>query len=144
MATFHWFTKAKKSLANKEIDYDTDSIKLALFDSSLVIDQNADQYFDAAPYTSNQVPNGSGYTTGGVALASKTATVSSLKFVMSSAAALWTALTANFRYAVMYSDSPASNKPLLGYVDLGAQSLTGVDFTISPDATNGWLYDSIA
>lgn len=144
MATFKHYVKAKKSLANKEVDFDTDTIKIALFTSSLTIDQNADQYFDAAPYTSNQAANGNGYTTGGVAIGSKTVTATTLKFILSSGAAAWTALTKAFQFAVMYNDSPASNKPLLGYCDLGSQSISGVDFTIAPDAVNGWLYDSIS
>ncbi len=144
MATMKWLVKAKKSLANKEVDYDTDTIKFALFTSSLTIDQNADQYFDAAPYTSNQASSGGGYTTGGVTLSGKTVTATTLKFLISSSSVVWTGLTKAFRYGVLYDDSPGSNKPVLGTVDLGAQDLTGVDFTISPDAVNGWLYDSIS
>jgi hypothetical protein len=145
MATMKWYVKAKKSLANKEADIDTDSIKMALFTNTLAIDQNADQYFDAAPYTSNELATGNGYTTGGVVVGSITVTASTLKFVISGAAASWTFVgTKAFQKAVFYDSSPASNKPVLGSVDLGAQSVTDTTFTINPDATNGYLYDVIS
>jgi len=53
--------------------------------------------------------------------------------VFDSANPAWTALTVAFRYGVIYNRTPASDatRPLLGYVDFGAQSLTATDFNVS-------------
>src|SRR5437762_2148358 len=97
-----WYTKGKKSLANKEADWDTDAIMIALFTTTLVPSQDNDQYFDAAPYTTNQLANGLGYTTGGKQLTAVTATASTLKFVMSSAALTWNfSGSVTFRYGII-------------------------------------------
>ena len=57
---------------NKEVDFDTDTIKVALLSSSYTPDQDAHDYFnDVSTYE----VSGTGYTTGGNTLASKTATV---------------------------------------------------------------------
>lgn len=65
------------------VDWVNDSIKFALFTNSLTAPNfSTDTAYTAAPYTSNEIPNGSGYTTGGVALASKTVTENPTESVM--------------------------------------------------------------
>lgn len=127
---------AVTSLANEEIDWGTDTIKCALFTSSLSITQATDQYFDAAPYTTNQVANGNGYTTGGETLTTKTeAFVSNVK-QFDADNVVWSTSTITARYAIVYSDTPASNKPLICYVDFGQDvSSSGGNFTITWDST---------
>jgi hypothetical protein len=129
------YYKAITSLANSEIDWGTHTIKCALFTSSLSPSQSADQYFDAAPYTSNQV-TGTGYTAGGATLASKTEAFASNVKQFDAANAVWSASTITARYAVVYDDTPSSNKPLVCYVDFGSDVPSSAgDFTIAWDAT---------
>lgn len=129
------YNKAVTSLANKEIDWGTDTIKVALFTSSLVPSQTADQYFDAAPYTTNQVANGNGYTTGGATLASKTETITGQVKNFDAADVTWSTSTITARFAVVYDDTPGTNKPLICYVDFGADVVSsGGNFTITWDA----------
>ena len=120
------------------IDFLSDSIKVALFTSSLTIDQDANEFFDAAPYTSNQVASGNGYTTGGQALANKTITYTAGTNVIALDAddVTWGSSTITARYAVIYDDTPASNKPLIGYVNFGADmASSNGNFTISWNAS---------
>lgn len=51
--------------------------------------------------------------------------------VIDTADPAWTTLTAAFRYLVIYDRTPATDatRPLICYVDLGAQSLTASNFT---------------
>jgi hypothetical protein len=127
-----------KSLANKEIDMDSDTFKLALFTSTLSINQDTNQYFDAAPFTSNQVANGNGYTTGGATVSPLTVTYTSgtntLSFDASDAS--WTASTFTARYAVLYDSTPASNKPVVLYLDFGTdQSPSNGTLSVTWDAS---------
>lgn len=63
------FIPLKQKLLSKKIDYTADTIKVALFTSALVLSSG---YLGAsgdaryADVSANEVPNGSGYTTGGV------------------------------------------------------------------------------
>jgi hypothetical protein len=119
---------------NKEIDYDTDTIKVMLCTSAYVPDQDAHVYKDVS-VTGEVV--GTGYTASGATLASKTITYTAATNIVALDAAdvTWAASTITARYAVIYDDSPASSKPLLAYVDFGTdQSSNNGNFTITWDA----------
>jgi hypothetical protein len=130
---------ALKSAFNKEIHWDSDAIKVALFNSSYTPDQNADQYYDAL---SNEVANGGGYATGGAALAGCSLSIAALvvKLTSTDLTTAWGpgANISDAKYAVIYDSTPASNKPLIAYVTFAA-ARTVVDgtLTITWDATNG-------
>ncbi len=144
MATGKNYVKYYDSLNKKTVDWVNDAIKMALFTSSLVIAQSADQFFDVAPYTTNEVA-GTGYTAGGQAIASKTNVASTLKYVLSSANPSWTTATFTTAYGVLYDATPASNKPLIAYIDFGgSQTVTAGTFTITVDSTNGLSYVTIS
>lgn len=122
---------------NKEVDFDSDVIKVALVKSTYTPDQDAHDYLDDV--IANEV-TGAGYTAGGQALASKTVTYDAANnvTVLDAADLTWAASTITARYAVVYDDSGATNaqKPLLGYVDFGSdQSSTNGNFTITWDST---------
>lgn len=122
---------------NKEIDWDTDTIKVALLTSSYTPDQDVHDYFDDV--VGNEV-TGTGYTTGGATLASKTSTydASTNVIVLDAADVTWAASTITARYAVVYDASGGTNStnPLIGYVDFGSdQSSSNGNFTITWDAT---------
>ena len=131
-----WFGNAPLKAFNKEIDYDTDTIKVALFTDVHAPDQDTDIYYDGSNGMT-EVANGSGYTTGGATLANKTIAYNSSTNVVKLDAddVTWSASTITARYALIYDDSAGSNKPLLGYVDFGAnQNSSAGNFTIVWDA----------
>jgi hypothetical protein len=124
------------ALANKEIDLNSDTIKVALCTSSYTPDQDTHNYYDDL---TNQVANGNGYTTGGATLASPTFTYTGASNVFKFDAddVTWSSSTITARYAVVYDDTPATSgtKPLICYVDFGADvSSTSSNFTITWNA----------
>lgn len=122
---------------NKEIDWDSDTIKVMLVSSAYSPNQDTHDYLDDV--VSNEV-TGTGYTAGGATLASKTITYDGANnvTVLDAADVTWASSTITARYAVIYDDAGATNsqKALLGYVDFGSdQSSTSGNFTITWDAT---------
>ena len=121
---------------NKEVDFDTDTIKVALLTSSYTPDQDAHDYFNDV---SSYEVSGTGYTAGGNTLASKTATYDSATnvIILDAADTTWASSTITARYAVIYdSTGTSSTSALIGYVDFGSdQASTNGNFTITWDAT---------
>ena len=122
---------------NKEIDWDTDTIKVALLTNAYTPDQDVHNYLDDV--VANEV-SGTGYTAGGNTLANKTNSYNSGTNVITLDAddTTWSSSTITARYAVIYDATPATNatKPLIGYVDFGSdQSSSNGNFTITWDAT---------
>jgi hypothetical protein len=117
-------------LANKEIDWDSDTIKVALTTSTYTPNQDTHDYFNDI---TNEV-TGAGYSSGGATLASKTVTYTSGTNTQAFDAAdvTWTSSTITARYAVIYdSTGVSSTSALIGYVDFGADVISsGGDFTI--------------
>jgi hypothetical protein len=124
-----------KSVMNKEIDLDTDAIKVMLCTSTYTPNQDTHQYKSSV---TNEV-TGTGYTAGGATLTgvSVTYTGATNVFMFDAADTSWAASTITARYAVIYDSTPATDatRPLIGYVDFGADvSSTGAAFTITWDA----------
>lgn len=122
-------------LANKEIDWDTDTVKVALCTSTYTPNQDTHDYFNDI---TNEV-TGTGYTAGGATLASKTVnyTAGTNTTAFDAADVSWTTSTITARYAIIYVDTAgaASTDPLIGYVDFGADvSSTAGTFQITWDA----------
>lgn len=121
---------------NKEVDFDSDTIKVALLTSSYTPNQDTHDYFNDV--SANEV-TGTGYTAGGITLASKTATYDSGTnvIVLDAADVTWSSSTITARYAVVYdSTGTSSTSALIGYVDFGSdQSSTNGNFTITWDST---------
>jgi hypothetical protein len=122
---------------NKEVDWDSDTIKVALVTNAYTPDQDAHNYFDDV--VANEV-TGTGYTAGGSTLANKTNTYDSATNVIKLDAddVTWASSTITARYAVIYDATPATNatRPLIGYVDFGSdQSSSNGNFTITWDST---------
>lgn len=123
---------------NKEIDWDSDTIKVALLTNSYTPDQDAHNYFDDV--AANEVSGATGYTSGGITLTNKTNTYSGASnvIVLDADDVTWTSSTITARYAVIYDATPSTNatRPLIGYVDFGSdQSSSNGNFTITWDAT---------
>jgi len=114
-----WFGQALLKALNKEIDFDTDTVKVMLCTSTYTPNQDTHDYKDDV---TNEV-TGVGYSAGGATLASKTIAYDTGTNIIKLDAAdtSWTTATITARYAVIYVDTGvASTSPLLGYVDFGA------------------------
>lgn len=124
------------ALFNKEIDWDTDTIKCALTTSSYTPDQDAHDYFNDV---TNEV-SGTGYSAGGATLANKTVTYTGAtnKFVLDADDAVWAGSTITARTAVVYDASPGSDatRPLICYQQSDADvSTTAGTFTVQWNAS---------
>ena len=124
------------ALWNKEIDYDTDDIRVMLTTSTYVPAQDTHDYYDDV---TNEV-TGTGYTANGESLASKTVTYTAAtnKHVLDAADVTWSASTITARIAVIYDRTPATDvtRPLISYQDFESdQSSSGGDFTIQWNAS---------
>lgn len=120
------------------VDFDTDTIKVALVTSSYTPDFDAHDYFDDV---TDEV-TGTGYSAGGAALASKTVTLDAAndRVDIDAADTVWTASTITARGAVLYKDTGTpSTSPLICYFDFGSDKISSAgDFTIQWAAT-GYL-----
>lgn len=124
------------SLWNKEIDYDTDTIKVSLHTSTYTPAQDTDDYFDDA---TNEIA-GTGYTAGGATLASKTVTYTAgtNKHVLDAADVTWSGATFTARYAVVYDAQTgvATTEPLICYQNFGGdETVSSADFVIQWNAS---------
>lgn len=122
---------------NKEIDFDTDTIKVMLLTSSYTPNQDTHDYLDDV--VANEV-TGTGYTAGGATLGNKAVTYDSATntTILDADDTTWASSTITARYAVIYDSSPATNatRPLIGYVDFTSdQSSNAGSFTLTWDAT---------
>jgi hypothetical protein len=122
---------------NKEIDWDSDTIKVALLTNAYTPNQDGHDNFDDV--VANQV-TGTGYTSGGITLANKTNIYNSSTnvIVLDADDVTWASSTITARYAVIYNATPATDatRPLIGYVDFGSdQSSSNGNFTITWDST---------
>lgn len=120
---------------NKEIDWDTDDIKVMLVSSSYSPNQDTHDYLDDV--VANEV-SGTGYTAGGISLTGKTNVydAGSNTIVLDAADVTWANSTITARYAIIYNNSgvTAATKPLIAYVDfVSDQSSTAGNFTITWD-----------
>lgn len=129
------YGKFLSSLANKEVDLDTDTLKVMLCTSTYTPNQDTHQYKSDV---TNEV-SGTGYTAGGATLGSVTVAYSgaSNTLTLDAADSSWPTSTITARYAVVYDSTPATDatRPLIGYVDFGADvSTTAGTFSIVWDA----------
>lgn len=137
--TAFWYGNSLLKALNKEMNWTSDTIKVALVSSAYTPNQDTHAYYSDI---TNEV-TGTGYTAGGATLASKTATYTGATNVITLDAAdvTWTSSTITARYAIIYDATPATaaTQPLLAYVDFGAdQTSTNGNFSIVWDA-NGIL-----
>jgi hypothetical protein len=136
-----WYAKGLQAVASGSVAWTSDTIKVSAHSSGYTPNQATDQFFTDA---SNELTTANGYTAGGATLGTKSATLTSLTTSLRAAATVWTpsaGQTLTVRYLVVRKDTgTGSTSPLLGYVDLGADtSATGAAFTVTWDATDGVL-----
>ena len=123
-------TLFKKDLLLGDHHLDSDTIHIALYTSSATLSAATDGYI-----TSNEVANGNGYTTGGVALASKTVTENSTSGVFDAADPSFTSATFTARGALIYNktlgDASSNSRGAIAILDFGGDfSVAGGTFTI--------------
>lgn len=132
--TAKWYGAGLVALA-AGANWTADTINVTLHTSSYT--PNQDTHAVAADLSA-EVAAGAGYSTGGVALSSKTRTYDAAtnRLSLDAADVSWTApsgQTLTARYAVIRD---VTGDDLLGYVDFGENvSATGAAFTITWDAT---------
>lgn len=131
------YGKLIASVFDKLIDFDSDTIKVALVTSSYTPSQDTHDFFDDV--VANEA-SGTGYTAGGATLASKTVTydAGTNKMTLDAADVSWAASTITARYAVVYDATPGSDaaRPLICYVDFGSdQSSSSGTFSVSWSAS---------
>lgn len=105
------------------VDFDSDTIKVALATSSYTPDADAHDYFNDI---TNEV-SGTGYTAGGATLASPTVTLDTTndRVDFDAADTQWTSSTITARYAVIYkSTGTASTSPLIALIDFGSDQIS--------------------
>lgn len=124
-----------KSLASKEVNLNSDTLKVMLCTSAYVPNQDTHQYKSSI---TNEV-SGAGYTAGGATLASVTLVYDgpSNTLTLDAADTSWATSTITARYAVIYDATPATDatRPVIAYVDFGADvSSTAATFTITWDS----------
>lgn len=122
-------------LAQKRIDLDTDTVKIALCTSSYTPNQDTHDFFNDI---TNEV-TGTGYTAGGATLASVTwaYTSGTNTWKFDAADVTWSSSTITARYAIIYVDTAgaSSTDPLIAYIDFGQDfSSSAGPFTITFDA----------
>lgn len=137
MATSKAYGNLAKAMINKEVDWDTDDVRVMLVGSSYTPNQDTHDYLDDVQ--AYEV-TGTGYTAGGAALTGKTVTYDAANnvLVLDAADVTWANSTITARYAVVYDNTggSAAAKPLIGFVDLVSdQASNNGNFTIEWDAS---------
>ncbi|UOW93093.1 hypothetical protein SEA_NOSHOW_24 [Mycobacterium phage NoShow] len=106
------------SLGNKEIDLDSDTIR-AILVNGYVFNKDTHRYKNLI--TTGEIAAGNGYATNGVSIGpgviSWDATSDQFRFDANDP--VWDPITANATGMIVFDDTPATNKPLICYVDFG-------------------------
>lgn len=136
MATAKLYGQAVSKAFNKEIDWDTDDVKVMLASSAYTPNQDTHAYLtDVSAFE----VAGTGYTAGGSSLTAKTNTYDGANnvVVLDAADVTWANSTITARYAVVYDNTAGSGgKALIGYVDLVTdQASNNGNFTLQWDAS---------
>lgn len=122
MAVSHkYFGQFFLSLANKEVDLNSDTIKWVLVSSGYTFDQDGHNYYNDV---TNELPTAGGYTVGGATMGSPTITYTggSNTFTFDGADVAWTGATFTARGAISYDATPGTDatRPLISFIDFGA------------------------
>jgi hypothetical protein len=143
------FELVNKSLANKEIDFDSDTIKCALL-SAYTPDASATghQYWSQVKAAGTEAV-GTGYTAGGVTLTSVTWTQTGGVWALKGTIPAWNTTGGSLAaaYAVSYDGTPATDatRPVICYWNLdgagGTQTSSNGTFTLTQNASGIFTLD---
>lgn len=117
-----WYTAGLKAVMEGSVNLLSDTVNVALVKGTYSPSKSHASF--AASVASHEA-SGAGYTAGGVELTGKSVGAQSNKVTFDAADTVFNGLTADFRYVVIYSGDT-----LLGYMDLGAQSIQNKNLTI--------------
>jgi hypothetical protein len=116
-----YYGQAFVAAFNKEIDFNSDTIKVALLGTGYTPNLDTHNYFDDV--VANEI-TGTGYTAGGATLSSAAVTYDAATNTLKLAGGnvSWSGSTLTARYAVVYDATPGSNatRPLIVLVDFDA------------------------
>ena len=135
------YLKFPKMVQNKEIDVDSDTLKVMLLSASYTPDQDNHDYLDDV---SAYEISGTGYTAGGATLTTVSISLDTVnnRVTVDADDVSWTDSTiTDARYAVIYDDTPATEatKPLIGYIDFGEnKSSVAAPFNLNWNAAGIW------
>jgi hypothetical protein len=122
----------------------TDTIKMILVTSGYTPSASHNTIADLG---ANEVASGGGYTTGGQTLASKSISTESInspaRAYFTANAVTWSSSTISAAYAVLYkyTGGTYSAEVMIGCYDFGGtKSSSSGNFTVQPDATDGYIY----
>ncbi len=138
--TTYWYAKAFIAAFNKEIDWNSDTIKATLHTSSYVPNQDTHDYQNDL---TNELSTANGYTAGGLTVSSPTITSSTNVVTLDSADPQWTSSGAGFtaRILVISDATPGTTatNPLILWSDFGQDETAsgGGTFTYTVNAS-GW------
>jgi hypothetical protein len=115
----------------KMMDLSSDTLKVALFTSSIDPETNRDIYEKYADISANEVV-GTGYTAGGITLTNVSVSLDATNHVIKLTAddPAWESSTLTARYAVIY-DASTADKLLIAFSDFGEdKSTSNIQFKI--------------
>jgi hypothetical protein len=126
-----------------QMDILSDTLKITLHTVTWTPNIDTNEAFADA---TNELSTANGYTANGITLSTKTLTYNGTGNVTTFACddVSWTASGGSlvFQYAAVHDDSIGTGppvKPLIGYIDVGAQTITtGNTFTIDVTASGLW------
>jgi hypothetical protein len=135
--TANWYGLGMKGIATGLIDLDTDTFKAMLATSSYAPNQDTDQFRSSV--TANEI-SGTGYSAGGVALASVSVSYDAATNEVRWTAAnpSWTSSSFTARYLVIYKSRGGADTAddLVMYVNFGAdETVASGTFTYTVPAT---------
>lgn len=137
--TANMYPMAFTTTWNKEANINSDTIKCALTNTAYTY-AATHKYFDASPFNAafTELSTANGYTAGGVTLSSP-ATTNGQTTSWTAGNAVWTASGSGISAvaAAVYDSSPASNKPLISFVQFGGTvtAAAGATLTIAWNAS---------
>ena len=111
----------KSGLLSGDFDFDTDTIKMALYTNAATLDE------DTAIYTTDGEVSASGYTAGGVTLTVEKGITNNTAFISFADATITAAFTA--RGALIYKDD--GSKPAICVLDFGSDKTATTTFTVT-------------
>lgn len=118
LQTLYVYNQFLNLIANKEINFNNDELKVMLVSSAYTPNINSHKYKSDIVGEST----GTGYNAGGLSLQNVKYTVDNSVATLSADNPKWEELDIdNVRYVVLYDNTPESDssKPLLCYIDLG-------------------------
>jgi hypothetical protein len=113
----------KSGLINGDFDFDTDTIKMALYTNAATLNE------DTAIYTTVGEVSASGYTAGGVTLTVEKGITNNTAFISFADATISVSTAFTARGALIYKDD--GSKPAICVLDFGSDKTATTTFTVT-------------